>query len=207
MSESSEHAPSSPKGASEWLHFHSHLFTAFLIGVAVGVVFGLPLLPYKLPDTAAQILGAGLGAGIAVGGVSWVTNAKERQAARALVQATDALINNVLASITTTYRSFLPYDVLGCVISPMTVLSQVIDDCDSTQVELKQMLPMYVQHPQHMLVFLHLQRALADITTEARRLQVLVAAKSSAAWSPDAPELEMLKALERSLRSASRRIS
>ena len=64
---------------SHWSHGHPWALTGFFLGVGVGVIFCLPLLPFTIPDSAAQLIGSFLGAAIAVSGAIWVTTIKERK--------------------------------------------------------------------------------------------------------------------------------
>lgn len=69
---------------SKWFAHHPWVATSFLVGIGTGMVLCLPILPVELPDSIAQIIGAGLGAGIAVGGAAWVAGNKARQHSAAL---------------------------------------------------------------------------------------------------------------------------
>lgn len=72
------------RSISDWFGEHPWIVTSFLLGIAAGLCLCLPLFPVVLPDTAAQLIGAGLGAGLAVGGAAWVSNSQERRARAAL---------------------------------------------------------------------------------------------------------------------------
>lgn len=62
-----------------WGYEHPWALTGFFLGVGVGIIFCLPLVPFTLPDSAAQVIGSFLGAAIAVTGAMWVTTIKERR--------------------------------------------------------------------------------------------------------------------------------
>ena len=64
-----------------WVNEHPWAVTAFGGGVFAGVLFCLPLVPYTLPDSAANILGAALGAVFAVWGAAWIARSGERRKA------------------------------------------------------------------------------------------------------------------------------
>lgn len=48
------------------------------VGVLVGVLLCMPLIPYTVPESYAALLGAALGSIITVGGAWWLTTNKER---------------------------------------------------------------------------------------------------------------------------------
>ena len=62
-----------------WNQEHPWALTGFFLGIGVGIILCLPLLPFTLPDSAAQLIGSFLGAAIAVTGAIWVTTSKERK--------------------------------------------------------------------------------------------------------------------------------
>src|SRR5690606_11211976 len=84
------------RDASAWLGAHPWVGTSFLIGVGSGILFCLPLFPIELPDAIAQIIGAGLGAGIAVGGAAWVAGTGARRHRDALAQVLRSAAANAL---------------------------------------------------------------------------------------------------------------
>lgn len=61
------------------------------------MVLCLPLIPYKLPESSAQLLGSALGAFIAVTGAAWLARGSDRKRARTLATRT-ALAIEVVAS-------------------------------------------------------------------------------------------------------------
>lgn len=63
----------------QWIYHHPWAITGLLLGIGIGILFCLPLLPYTLPDSSAQLIGSFLGAGIAVTGAIWVATSKERR--------------------------------------------------------------------------------------------------------------------------------
>jgi hypothetical protein len=63
----------------QWIYHHPWAITGFMLGIGIGILICLPLLPYTLPDSSAQLIGSFLGAGIAVTGAIWITTNKERQ--------------------------------------------------------------------------------------------------------------------------------
>lgn len=62
-----------------WIEREPLAMLLFLAGILVGVLFLLPIIPYELPDSAATILGAATGAGIAVASAVWMNQQKERR--------------------------------------------------------------------------------------------------------------------------------
>jgi hypothetical protein len=63
----------------QWCHDYPWAITGFFLGVGVGILTCLPLVPYVLPDSSAVLIGSFLGAGVAVTGAIWVTTIKERR--------------------------------------------------------------------------------------------------------------------------------
>lgn len=82
----------------EWLRDHPWVMTAFAIGALFGVLLCLPLLPYELPESAANVIGAALGAIFAVWGAAWITDAKERKQQRSVVRGVAATVQPVVAT-------------------------------------------------------------------------------------------------------------
>lgn len=62
-----------------WLGEHPWVGTAFLAGIGLGLLIALPILPFKLPASSAQLIGAFLGAAIAVTGAMWISSHKEKK--------------------------------------------------------------------------------------------------------------------------------
>jgi hypothetical protein len=67
------------KRIRSWFGEHPWVCAAFLLGIGLGLLIALPILPFKLPDSSAQLISAFLGAAIAVTGAMWVTSHKERK--------------------------------------------------------------------------------------------------------------------------------
>jgi len=62
-----------------WCHDYPWAITGFFLGIGVGILICLPLVPYVIPDSSAVLIGSFLGAGVAVTGALWVTTIKERR--------------------------------------------------------------------------------------------------------------------------------
>lgn len=54
-----------------WIASHPGILAAFALGALVGLSFILPFSPWVLPDSHASLIGAALGAAIAVGGAAF----------------------------------------------------------------------------------------------------------------------------------------
>lgn len=68
-----------------------------LVSLLIGALFSsLPLIPYKLPDSAATILGAAVGAGIAVASASLITQRKDWQHRASMYSALDTAVSEVV---------------------------------------------------------------------------------------------------------------
>lgn len=50
------------------------------VGVLLGVLFCMPLVPYEIPESSAALLGAALGSLVTVGAAAWLATHKERHA-------------------------------------------------------------------------------------------------------------------------------
>jgi uncharacterized protein YqiB (DUF1249 family) len=61
-----------------WLQEHPHTLVSLCAGVGIGLAIAIPL-GWKLPDSAAALVGALIGAGAAVGGALWAANYKQLQ--------------------------------------------------------------------------------------------------------------------------------
>lgn len=68
----------------DWVYDHGFTVLVFLLGITAGIILRLPGFDFHITDTNSQIIGAGLGAGIAVAGAIWATNASERKRKNAL---------------------------------------------------------------------------------------------------------------------------
>jgi hypothetical protein len=67
-----------------WLSAHPHTLVSGAIGLGLGVAVTIPL-GWSLPDPAAAMVGAFIGAGAVVGGSLWAANAKQRLEEQAAV--------------------------------------------------------------------------------------------------------------------------
>jgi hypothetical protein len=77
----------------DWLRHHPWMPAIFAAGMLAGVVFRFPLVPWELPESTANILGAALGAIFAVWGAAWVSDLKERQGH---MHAANAIVSTVV---------------------------------------------------------------------------------------------------------------
>lgn len=74
----------------------------FALGLAAGVLLRLPLLPYVLPDGVSTLLGAIVGAALAVLGAAWISERKEYEARRSL----RASVEEILKKLTDSTRRY-----------------------------------------------------------------------------------------------------
>jgi hypothetical protein len=81
----------------DWLHAHPWVIVAFCGGALAGVLICLPVIPWELPDSSANVIGAALGALIAVWGAAWVSLRKERESTLMAAKALEATMTPVLS--------------------------------------------------------------------------------------------------------------
>lgn len=82
-----------------WVHDHPWVVVSFLSGTFVGALIALPLVPYSLPDSTANLIGAALGAGIAVWGAAWVSAAHARKAQTTALEVIKRISQTYLKAI------------------------------------------------------------------------------------------------------------
>jgi hypothetical protein len=84
---------------ADWLRDYPWVATAFFAGAILGLLICLPLLPYELPESSANVIGAALGAVFAVWGAAWVADLKERKHQQYLVRAIESTIQPTLLRV------------------------------------------------------------------------------------------------------------
>lgn len=82
-----------------WVRDHPWVIVSFLVGTFVGLMVTLPLVPYSLPDGTANLVGAALGAGIAVWGAAWITGSHSRKARSTALEVMQRIATPYLKSI------------------------------------------------------------------------------------------------------------
>ena len=101
------------------------LLAVFAIGVILGALFCMPLVKIELPHGAAELMGAAMGALIAIGGSFWLVDQQERKDQRRLraficlcgMDAVDSLIGVCWAG------TRLPTDVMSSGVSAVDELT------------------------------------------------------------------------------------
>lgn len=82
---------------TRWFRAHPWILTAFFCGAVLGLVLRMPVIPYQLPESTANILGAALGALAAVWGAAWIADHKERDQRDKAVRAIAITVHPVIA--------------------------------------------------------------------------------------------------------------
>lgn len=80
----------------DWFAHHPWVLAGFCVGVLAGVIVALPLFSASLPDGVATLLGAAIGAVLAVTGAAWVAGAKDRSQLRVLSAVAAKVTQNVV---------------------------------------------------------------------------------------------------------------
>lgn len=70
----------------------------FALGLTAGLFLRLPLLPYVLPEGISTLLGAIIGAALAVFGAAWVSERKEYEERKSLRTSVEAILGTVTDS-------------------------------------------------------------------------------------------------------------
>lgn len=71
---------------------------AFLAGVGAGLLLRLPIWPYDLPESSAQLIGSCLGAAIAIIGAWWVADRQTQRRVADLHELASNIVERVLAA-------------------------------------------------------------------------------------------------------------
>lgn len=70
----------------------------FALGLTAGLFLRLPLLPYVLPDGISTLLGAIIGAALAVFGAAWISERKEYEARKSLRTSVEVILKTLTDS-------------------------------------------------------------------------------------------------------------
>lgn len=92
---------------SQWTVQHGGMIGVFALGAAMGAVLGLEAFDIKLTQGSGEIVGAAIGAGLAIGLGAWLSHSRERRqseiAERVLMEIFDPLVEAMGA-----LRSYAP---------------------------------------------------------------------------------------------------
>ena len=137
-----------------------------LIGALIGALFSsLPLFPYKLPDSAATIFGAAVGAFIAVASAAWVAQRKDWQHRFRLNAALGIPASNV------SERGAVCLEVLRELRGRSTPLSSLQvakfthleDACVQALSDLSELKPAFTHNPGDLLSFVQVKKAVEAV--------------------------------------------
>lgn len=85
-----------------WMKGNAKALTFLMIGIFLGLLISAPLLPWHLPDSTANLLGAAIGSSFTVFAAAWIVDSRERQKAE---DAKD-LIRQTFADLHTAAKAF-----------------------------------------------------------------------------------------------------
>lgn len=137
-----------------------------LVSLLIGALFSsLPLVPFKLPDSAATILGAAVGAGIAVASASLVTQRKDWQHRAHMHSALDTAVSEVLVRAQVCME--IMRELRGA-ITPFHSLQAykfeyLEEACRDSLSDLSELKPAFTHSPGDLLLFLEVKKAVECI--------------------------------------------
>jgi len=81
----------------DWIREHAWVGAVFCLGILFGLLICMPLVPWQLPESTANILGAALGSVVAVWGAAWMADRKDRRRGQLAHKAVSSLATPLLA--------------------------------------------------------------------------------------------------------------